>query len=344
MPRRVRAGTKRRPGYWRDGWKRRTQTAVASLLRQRSKVRQVSALQIAIGEPRILTIESEDDQPIDERATASRSTQQSPQLPKRPDQQRQRRDDDRRDEHKERRKQREARTRADVGLGRRGIRQQQPGGERHHTRKDAYLLHGLVAIIDAVSAFGAPIVVVSGLPRSGTSMVMGMLEAGGLEIMTDGIRVADSSNPLGYYEYERVKTLDKDADKSWLEAARGKAIKIISFFLKDLPDSNRYRILFMNRDLDEVLASQRTMLHALGERPEPAADERLVAGYRAHLRVVNDLLFRRPCFELLALNYPDVIAQPSEQVDRINRFLWGGLDVVKMAAYIDPALYRNRRP
>jgi hypothetical protein len=175
-------------------------------------------------------------------------------------------------------------------------------------------------------------------------MVMGMLEAGGLEIMTDGIRVADSSSPLGYYEYERVKTLDKDADKSWLEAARGKAIKIISFLLKDLPDSNRYRILFMNRDLDEVLASQRTMLHALGERPEPAADERLVAGYRAHLRVVNDLLIRRPCFELLALNYPNVIAQPSEQADRINRFLWGGLDVVKMAAYVDPALYRNRRP
>jgi len=175
-------------------------------------------------------------------------------------------------------------------------------------------------------------------------MVMGMLEAGGLEVMTDGIRVADSSNPLGYYEYERVKTLDKDADKSWLRAARGKAIKIISFLLKDLPDSNHYRVLFMNRDLDEVLASQRTMLHALGERSEPAADEHLAAGYRTHLSVVNDLLIRRPCFELLALNYTDFIAQPSEQADRINRFLWGGLDVVKMAAYVDPALYRNRRP
>ena len=173
---------------------------------------------------------------------------------------------------------------------------------------------------------------------------MGMLEAGGLKIMTDGIRVADSSNPRGYYEYERVKTLDKDADKSWLEAARGKAIKIISFLLKDLPDSNHYRVLFMNRDLDEVLRSQRTMLHALGERSEPAADERLLAGYRTHLSVVNNLLTRRPCFELLALNYTNVVAQPSEQADRINRFLRGGLDVVKMAAHVDPGLYRNRRP
>ena len=150
-----------------------------------------------------------------------------------------------------------------------------------------------VAIIGAVPAVGAPIVVVSGLPRSGTSMVMGMLEAGGLEIVSDGVRVADQSNPRGYYEDERVKTLDKDTDKSWLADARGKAIKIISFLLKDLPDSNRYRVIFILRDMDEVLTSQRKMLQALGQESASAADGRIAVGYRTHLNAVNDLLSSR---------------------------------------------------
>jgi hypothetical protein len=188
-------------------------------------------------------------------------------------------------------------------------------------------------------------------------MVMRMLEAGGMAVMSDGIRAADESNPRGYYEYERVKTLDKDADKSWLEAARGKAIKIISFLLKDLPDSNHYRVILMQRDMDEVLTSQRKMLQALegvrrperqvgrsrtSEPSEASADERIASGYRAHLQAVDDLLATRTCFDVLSLSYGDVISRSSEQAERINQFLGGGLDVSKMAAAVDPALYRNR--
>src|ERR1700682_4057584 len=108
--------------------------------------------------------------------------------------------------------------------------------------------------------FGPPVVVISGLPRSGTSMVMKMLESGGLEVMTDGLRVADASNPNGYYEVERVKRLNSDDDRSWLAQSRGKAIKIISFLLTYLPDSNDYHVIFMHRSLDEVIKSQNAML------------------------------------------------------------------------------------
>ena len=108
--------------------------------------------------------------------------------------------------------------------------------------------------------FGKPIVVVSGLPRSGTSMMMQMLEAGGLEILTDRIRSADESNPQGYYELERVKDLDKGGDPSWLEDARGKTVKIIAFLLRYLPENLNYRIIFMQRDLEEIVASQANML------------------------------------------------------------------------------------
>ncbi len=124
--------------------------------------------------------------------------------------------------------------------------------------------------------YGPPIVVVSGLPRSGTSMAMKMLEAGGLAIVTDNVRAADDDNPRGYYEDERVKDLARDANREWLRDARGKAIKIISFLLKDLPPDNNYKVLFMERDLGEVLASQQKMLDHRGEdsATEDAADAR----------------------------------------------------------------------
>src|SRR3990172_7400630 len=92
---------------------------------------------------------------------------------------------------------------------------------------------------------GEPIVVVSGLPRSGTSMMMKMLEAGGMPILTDGERSADIDNPKGYFELERIKNLERETDKSYLRAARGKALKVISFLIKELPDDNDYRVIFM---------------------------------------------------------------------------------------------------
>ena len=191
---------------------------------------------------------------------------------------------------------------------------------------------------------GAPIVVVSGLPRSGTSMAMKMLEAGGVPIVTDGIRTADESNPKGYYEFERVKELDKNGDTAWLGAARGKAVKIISFLLTYLPDTYDYRVVFMNRDIDEVLASQNKMLTARGEAGESADDAKMRDVYRKHLDKVGRFLRNRSCFQTLQINYRDVVDNPAAEARRINEFLGGRLNVEAMAAVADRELYRNRIP
>ena len=112
--------------------------------------------------------------------------------------------------------------------------------------------------------YGEPVVVVSGLPRSGTSMMMKMLEAGGLAVQTDDLREADVDNPKGYYEDERVKDLEKMDDKSWIQESRGKVLKVISFLLKDLPEDNYYKVIFMRRNLEEIMASQNKMIDRLG--------------------------------------------------------------------------------
>jgi len=191
---------------------------------------------------------------------------------------------------------------------------------------------------------GAPIVVVSGLPRSGTSMAMKMLEAGGVPIVTDGIRAADDSNPKGYYEFEPVKELDKNGDTAWLGSARGKAVKIISFLLTYLPDSYDYRVIFMNRDVDEVLASQNKMLVARGEAGGSADDAQMREVYGKHLEKVGRFLRNRTCFQTLHVGYRDVIDNPAAQARRINEFLGGRLDVERMSAIADRELYRNRKP
>jgi len=191
---------------------------------------------------------------------------------------------------------------------------------------------------------GAPIVVVSGLPRSGTSMAMKMLAAGGVPIVTDGLRVADESNPKGYFELERVKELDKNGDTAWLEEARGKAVKIISFLLTFLPETYDYRVIFMNRDLDEVLASQNKMLIARGEPTDPAGDAHMRQVYLQHLQKLERFLRNRPCFTTLTLRYKSVIDDPAAEASRIDAFLGGKLNVEKMAAVADRELYRNRKP
>jgi hypothetical protein len=189
---------------------------------------------------------------------------------------------------------------------------------------------------------GRPIVVVSGLPRSGTSMAMKMLEAGGVPVLTDGLRAADASNPNGYYEFERVKELDKGGEAPWLSEARGKAVKIISFLLTYLPESFDYQVIFMQRDLGEILASQQKMLTARGEEAG-AGDERTREVYEQHLAQVGRFLARRKCFTTLTVNYADVLADPRGQAERINALIGGRLEVAKMAAVAEPALYRNRR-
>ena len=183
---------------------------------------------------------------------------------------------------------------------------------------------------------------VSGLPRSGTSMVMSMLEAGGLPILTDRVRQADEDNPRGYFEFEKVKELGETIDKSWVRDARGNAVKVISHLLKELPDDNFYRIIFARRHLEEVIASQNIMLDRQSE-PNPVDDAKAIKLYRTHLVNVRFLVRRKPNLEMIELAYSDTLSDPESAAECINRFLGGKLDQEKMAAVVDRRLYRNRK-
>jgi hypothetical protein len=189
--------------------------------------------------------------------------------------------------------------------------------------------------------FGAPIIVVSGLPRSGTSMAMRMLASGGVPVVADGHRSADEDNPRGYFEDQRVTNLEKDLDRQWVREARGKTIKIISWLLEYLPESNNYHVLFMNRDLDEVLKSQATMLARRGES-SGVEDERMRANLEQHVRQAKALLRARPGCEVCDLDYRAVLQEPRVASERIQGFLGRRLDLERMAAAVDPSLYRNR--
>jgi hypothetical protein len=189
---------------------------------------------------------------------------------------------------------------------------------------------------------GQPIVIVSGLPRSGTSMMMKMLEAGGLPIMTDSIRAADIDNPKGYYEYERVKDLEKETDKSYIRDGRGKVLKVISFLLKDLPDDNRYKIIFMRRDLNEVIASQNKMIKHRGEKDE-SDDRMMIDAYMNHLAAVRIMVRKRDNFEMVEVRYDTAVKNPADAAKQVNTFLGGTLDEVKMREVVDAELYRNRK-
>lgn len=183
------------------------------------------------------------------------------------------------------------------------------------------------------------IIVVSGLPRSGTSLMMQMLAAGGIEIVTDAIREADCDNPRGYLELERVKKIKQDS--SWLPEARRKAFKMVSQLLYDLPPGERYRAIFMERDLDEVLASQEKMLARLGRPAAPR--ERMKAAFETHLEQLDGWLAKQPHVSVLRVSYNELLAEPIAHAKRISDFLERVIDIDAMAAAVDPALYRNRR-
>jgi hypothetical protein len=190
--------------------------------------------------------------------------------------------------------------------------------------------------------YGEPVYVVSGLPRSGTSMMMRMLEAGGLQVFTDGERTADIDNPEGYYEFERVKDLEKDPDRSWVRGARGQALKVISFLLRFLPDENAYRIVYMRRHLDEVIKSQDKMLDRLGNAAPGADVEAMKEAYRNDIVAARLYARKRPNMEWVEIQYADAIADPAGTARAVNAFLGGGLDEAKMAAAVNAKLYRNR--
>jgi hypothetical protein len=191
--------------------------------------------------------------------------------------------------------------------------------------------------------YGKPIVVVSGLPRSGTSMAMRMLGAGGMPILTDGVRGSDVSNPHGYFEFEAVKALHHGGDAAWLHQAHGKAIKIISFLLTWLPETHDYRVVFMRRNLQEILASQHAMLAQRGEPTDTEDADRMHAIYQEHLEEVGRFLASRACFSTLNVDYARALADPGGEARRIDEFLGGTLDVDAMTAAIDPLLHRQRR-
>jgi hypothetical protein len=187
------------------------------------------------------------------------------------------------------------------------------------------------------------IVIVSGLPRSGTSLMMQMLHAGGLSTLTDGVRGPDESNPRGYFELEAVKELERTSDWTWLDRARGRAIKITSPLLRYLPDFLDYRVIFMVRDLDEVLLSQERMLARAGS---PAAEKESTAlrpHYESHLVEVRRMLQQRRCFDAIEVEHAEVLRDPRAVSARVAGFLGLDLHLDSMAAAVDEALYRSRR-
>ena len=192
-----------------------------------------------------------------------------------------------------------------------------------------------------MSNSGKPIIVVSGLPRSGTSLMMRMLHQGGLEPLTDDVRKSDEDNPRGYYEVELVKGLKKQQDKSWLAAAEGKAIKIVSSLLKDLPATYRYEVIFMNRDLDEVIASQNTMIARRGTAPG-SDDRQMRQLYEQHLQGIKVWLTKQTNFRVLEVSYNEIVQHPVDEAQRVKAFLGLPMDVSKMSEAVDEQLYRNR--
>jgi Sulfotransferase domain len=184
------------------------------------------------------------------------------------------------------------------------------------------------------------VTIVSGLPRSGTSMMMQLLEAGGLPVLTDQTRRPDEDNPKGYYELEAVKQVREDA--AWLDDAQGKVVKMVYRLLYDLPPDRQYRVVFMKRDLEEVIASQDEMLNRLGTKSKDIDAGQLSEIYRRQLGEIEEWLEEQPNFHFVSVRYKDVLVNPERVVREINAFLDNTLDEAAMLEVPDPNLYRQR--
>lgn len=184
------------------------------------------------------------------------------------------------------------------------------------------------------------LVVVTGLPRSGTSLLMQMLATGGIEVLADGTREADEDNPHGYFEFEPVKNLLRTSD--WLLEVRGKAVKIVAPLLVALPPDLACRVVLCERDLEEVLDSQERMLLRRG-RPVPTPERRrmLKNEYARTLDRVRAMLARRPRTRLLVIEHALAMGDPLAAAYKISDFLGRGLDVANVAAAIDPTLHHH---
>jgi hypothetical protein len=184
------------------------------------------------------------------------------------------------------------------------------------------------------------ITIVSGLPRSGTSLMMQMIQAGGIPALTDAQRAADEDNPRGYLEFEAVKKTKQDA--TWLNGADGKVVKMVHLLLYDLPADREYRVVFIRRNLKEVLASQRKMLQRQGKPGAAIGDEQLMRVFEGQLQKLFAWLPAQKNLRVLEVAYNDIMTDAAPVVRKINEFIGGGLDEQKMLAAVDPSLYRNR--
>jgi hypothetical protein len=186
------------------------------------------------------------------------------------------------------------------------------------------------------------ITIVSGLPRSGTSLMMQMLAAGGMLALADDERQADVDNPRGYFEWERIKLLPKQPD--CIQEAEGKVVKVISQLLFALPGGRDYRIVFMQRPLAEVVASEAEMIRRRGTTGAALTPAALIAGLGAHLNQVNAWLGDRANISVHRVEHHDVLSEPLRVSESIQQFLNLPLDVVAMSRQIDTSLYRQRAP
>ena len=184
------------------------------------------------------------------------------------------------------------------------------------------------------------ITIVSGLPRSGTSLMMQMLVAGGMAPLADGERQADADNPRGYLEWERIKQLPKDPD--CIADGEGKVVKVISRLLLSLPAGYEYRVIFMQRPLSEVLASQDQMLRRRGTYKEGTNSAVIAAAFEKHLKEVYAWLDSKSNVRVVRMPYHDVLKQPAEVSRKLSDFLGIPLNVEAMAQQVDSDLYRNR--
>jgi hypothetical protein len=185
-----------------------------------------------------------------------------------------------------------------------------------------------------------PIIIVSGLPRSGTSMMMRMLAEGGIPVITDELRRPDSDNPKGYFEFETVRQMS-GGSVEWLANSGGKAVKVISALLEYLPPNYAYKIIFLERDVHEILASQRKMLMNRNEK-EMGNEAEIEAQIQKHLSVMKPWLVRQPNMEVLYVNYNSLMAKPESLCEQITEFLDLPLNRTRMLAVPDQQLYRNR--
>jgi hypothetical protein len=184
------------------------------------------------------------------------------------------------------------------------------------------------------------ITVVSGLPRSGTSLMMQMLAAGGMAVLTDGERVADTDNPRGYYEWERIKLLPREP--GCIAEAEGKVVKVISQLLFALPPAHDYKIIFMVRPLAEVVASQAEMIRRRGTTGPALPEAAMIAGLQAHLNQVRAWVKNKPNLTVCDVEYHAVLREPPATAQAVQSYLERQLDTDAMARQVDPALFRNR--